>query len=197
MPSKQDKAAWIAGHVLDSFQRERVFKYALQALEEKESNQPAIGTMECPICGKSEPHTHPELEQKGYIVALNISNEINRSGIIGLKELSRLCGYHLTEYERNRGPRTMSCQLCKAVKEVHPLPGCPVFITPGPVTADFFLRHETSYTQHKEWFVWECSCGEIQEERFKSWEECHKYTRDHWAGKLNELATKTPTPKET
>lgn len=79
------------------------------------------------------------------------------------------------------------CQLCRAAEKVHPLPGCSTFITPGNVTADFFLEHETSYTQHKEFWVWECGCGAIEEERFKTWEECHKYTRDHWAGKLNEL----------
>jgi len=55
------------------------------------------------------------------------------------------------------------------------------------LTADFFLEHETSYTQHKEWFVWECSCGAIEEEKYKTWEECHRATREHWAEKIRDF----------
>ena len=57
------------------------------------------------------------------------------------------------------------------------------------VTADIFLEHETKYTQrwdhieeHDDCYVWECSCGAIEETKFHSWEECHRHTREHWAG---------------
>ena len=63
-----------------------------------------------------------------------------------------------------------------------------------PITADFFLEHETKYTQHREWYVWECSCGAIEEERFKSWDECHRHTREHWAEVINRRSTAVPSP---
>jgi hypothetical protein len=59
------------------------------------------------------------------------------------------------------------------------------------ITADFFLQHETKYTQrwdhvedHDDCYTWECSCGAIEESKFHSWEECHLQTRRHWAEKL-------------
>lgn len=62
------------------------------------------------------------------------------------------------------------------------------------VNADFFLQHETQYTQrwdhveeHDDCYTWECSCGAIEESKFHSWDECHRHTRDHWAEKLREL----------
>jgi hypothetical protein len=74
----------------------------------------AYGTTECPICGSSEPHNHQELEQKGYVVALNISNELNRRGEMSLHELAKLCGFHLAEYERG------AALSCKPASEAHP-----------------------------------------------------------------------------
>ena len=61
------------------------------------------------------------------------------------------------------------------------------------LTGDWFLQHETSYTQKPGGrFEWKCSCGDSAED-FASWEECHKFTRQHWASKLN-VATPAPKP---
>jgi hypothetical protein len=65
------------------------------------------------------------------------------------------------------------------------------------VTADFFLQHETKYTQrwdhveeHDDCYTWECSCGAIEESKFHTWEECHMQTRRHWAEAIRALAAK-------
>lgn len=91
--------------------------------------------------------------------------------------------------ETTQGEGPLLCRLCKAQECVHPLPGCQTFIDPrdNALTADFFLQHETKYTQHKEWWVWECACGAIEEEKFVSWEECHVQTRRHWAAEINKV----------
>jgi len=55
----------------------------------------------------------------------------------------------------------------------------------GALSADFFLQHETNYTQKPSGrYDWRCSCGDSAED-FASWTECHRYTREHWAKYLN------------
>jgi hypothetical protein len=52
------------------------------------------------------------------------------------------------------------------------------------LSADFFIEHETSYTQYPSgaWF-WSCACGAA--DQFDSREDCMAQTRKHWITCLN------------